>query len=298
MTETSAQFGPYHLSWLIRNGQMPQITVLGAVPSYEPPEFSEGIGLQLYDWHVIDEEGKITPEADELIRGLYDYDYSFWGVLLLLNEQEPFELEVDADLLRWGVGLSLIDIPRVFWQVSVRKGEVIVAMRAGDVVTINPQQPDINLDRTIAKGILSVLDPLHNWPASTYGKISIPLDVLTGIPTYDSMGNELTQDVQVRRVRTSLMQAGIDTDTVTKYCKLMRVENLAKTDIVFSPSPSEISLEHFDINFLHEVGMSLTYRGKDIEGRDTIVHEAANESNIARQIDHLRRGPSRRSIVA
>lgn len=288
-TPTFDAFSPFHLSWMIHRNLIPFPTTLGMISGAEPEEFTEELRKQLQQWSVIDNTNQLTPDAHDLFRGLYEYDFAYWGVLLLHNEKEPFQIEMDQELIDIGIGRSISDTPRVYWQVSYSNSTITVAMRAGDNLTLNTMPADEgNLYESLARAILTVLNPNGIWPAAQFTTVKIPLEVVEKIPTHDASGKKHDKSSVVKTMKYELAKRGVAFDTSSRFVKLINAEKLADTEVLFMPKNKISTSEFFTIEFVHKVGMVLTRTGTDVEGNPVIVQEGATIGAIAEELRKLK----------
>lgn len=257
----------------------------------EPEELSRELGKQLQKWGVIDSTSQLTPEARKLFRGLYEYDFAYWGALLLHNEKEPFQLEMDQELIDIGLGRAIPDTPRVYWQVSYSNGIITIAMRAGDNITINQMSTtNENLDNALATAILSVINPMDIWPPAQFTTIKVPFDAVEKVPAYDANGRIYDKATSVRMIKTELARNGVPHDVISRFTQLIESEKLAETEILCTSSKTNRSSSNFfTIEFVHRVGMVLSHISTDINGDPIIVQEGATLRAIGNELKKLRK---------
>lgn len=289
-TPTFENFGPYHLSWMIYRDLIPYPTTLGMLSGAEPEELSRELGGQLRQWGVIDSSNQLTPEARNLFRGLYEYDFAYWGALLLHNEKEPFQLEMDQELIDIGLGRAIPDTPRVYWQVSYSNGVITIAMRAGDNITINQMSTsEETLDASLATAILTVINPVDVWPAAQFTTVKIPFDALEKVPAYDASGRLYDKATSVRMIKTELAREGLPYDVISRFTQLIEAEKLAETEVLCTNRSKSSSSNFFTIEFVHRVGMVLSHTSTDINGDPVIVQEGASVRAIGNELKKLRK---------
>lgn len=290
---TFENFSPYHLSWMIYRELIPYPTTLGMLSGIEPDEITKELGEQLRQWGVVDSTDQLTPDARNLFQGLYEYDFAYWGVLLLHNERQPFQIEMDQELIDIGLGRSIPDTPRVHWQVSYSGGIITVAMRAGDNVTLNQVKtsPE-NLDVSLTSAILSVINPLKVWPPAQFTTVKVPFEAVEKVPAYDSAGRIFDKATSARMMKVELARNGVDHNTISRFTQLIEAEKLAETEVLCTTSRGTSS-SFFTVEFVHRVGMVLSHVGSDIEGNPVIVQEGASERALASELRKLRELPRR-----
>lgn len=285
---TFDNFSPSHLSWMIYRNLLPYPTTLGMLSGIDPEDLTDELRQQLQQWGVINSTDQMTPEAHDLFQGLYEYEFAYWGVLLLHNEKQPFQLEMDQDLIDIGLGKAISDTPRVYWQVSYTEGTITVAMRAGDAITLHkvPAPPE-TLYETLARAILSVIDPNNTWPAAQFTTIKVPFDPLEKIPSYDLEGKLYGKAATIKMMKTELAKHGVPFDTISRFTQLVDAEKLADTEVLYLPKSKHASRNFFTLEFVHRVGIVLTHTGADVEGNKIIVQEGATVKKIADELKKI-----------
>lgn len=278
-------FGPAHLSWLVYRDLVAYPTTLGMISGVEPEGMTNEIKQQLVQWGVITVGEELTKEAQELFRGLHSFDHAFWGALLLHNEREPFLIEMDQELIDLGLGDSIPDTPRVYWQVSYEKDVITVAMRAGDHITIHrAKTTKEHLFEGLAAAIFSVLDPHGVWPAANFSTVKVPYAAVERAPVRGSNGALLGARESARAVRSELLRWGVERDVATRFSKLAEAEKLASTEVLCVSRGGVARDGFFIIEFVYQVGMVLSRLGVDFEGEQLIVQEGATIRSVAGEL--------------
>jgi len=294
MTYPENQFGPDHYSWLIGRNQLEMPTCLGPIAPAEPTDRTAVVEQELRQWSVIDSNGEITEQARALFEGVTHYKYSFWGTLLLINEKEPIEVELDQELIDWGVAASLVDVPRVFWQITRHAGGVTVAMRAGDSIVVTRREgSDGGMLQDCAEELLNVINPTGSWPAGKFKPVMVPMSVFESMPQ-SLVRADSDASKAMRKLRQLMAQEKVPTDMIERYSKLLSVEKLAHTNVLFSPAPGKISSMRFEVEFLYEIGMVLSGYRNNFEGEESVYVAPATVSSIADQMSRIREGAIRR----
>lgn len=294
MTYPENQFGPDHYSWLIGRNQLDMPTGLGPIAPAEPSDRTAVVEQELRRWSVIDSSGQITEQARALFEGVTHYEYSFWGTLLLINEKEPIEVEIDQELIDWGVASSLVDVPRVFWQITRHAGGVTVAMRAGDSIVVTRREGvDDGSMRDCAEELFKVINPTGLWPAGKFKPVMVPMGVFESVPKSLIRGDSDASKT-MRKLRQLMAQEGVSSDMIERYSKLLSVEKLAHTNVLFSPAPGKISSMRFEVEFLFEIGMVVSGYRNNFEGEESVFVAPATVSSVADQMVRIREGVVRR----
>lgn len=287
------QFGPDHVSWLIEHSRLPVITTLGPIAFAEPHELTSDLRQDLVQWGVIDGNDTLTEQAWDLFEPLFHYSYSYWGVLLLHNEKEPIRIDMDKDLIDMGLGLSLTDTPRVFWNITKQGNTLTMAMRAGDVIVVQKSTGTGNIERNIAAMLMSILDPNDQWPSANFPALVIPLQPLATLEVSRGLSDK---DI-AHKARTRLAQAGVPPQDISLFSRLLDIEALASTEVVFSPSPTQVSSKSFIIKFLHRLGVVVQGEKFTIDGDEAVLYAPGTLENIADQLVRVRNADMRRLVT-
>lgn len=158
---------------------------LGPMPVINSDPHTQGqLRQDLIDWNVIDPAtGEYTRQAGPMFRGLTEYKWALWGIVLLYNERKPMDpnLEIPEDLRRY-LRLSYRDIPRVTFMVCIHEDGITTVVLAGGRVSITLDEVRINSDRIYdlaGNVLLNIVNPLGFWQAYPFETVELPAATAT-----------------------------------------------------------------------------------------------------------------------
>jgi len=153
---------------------------LGPMPVINNDPHAQGqLRQDLIDWNVIDPAtGDYTRQAAPMFRGLTEYKWALWGIVLLYNERKPMDpnLEIPGDLRRY-LRLSYRDIPRVTFMICVHEHGITTVVLAGGRITITLDEIRINSDRIYdfaGNVLLNILNPQGLWQTYPFEPAELP----------------------------------------------------------------------------------------------------------------------------
>lgn len=286
-------FGPEHLAYLMDAGMLNRVYTLGPLVQYPDDQSVARVVSELEQWGVLD-GGKITAQADDLLSGLFDFSEAVWGVLILYNQQQPFVIDMDQELIDYGLNLAVNDVPRVFWQVSLRDGVVTTAVRAGDIITVTQRAAVGDIRAAMASEVMSILDPDSQWSPVSMRQIVVPQEAVVAVGGAGRHGPDDQENIRAdNRLRKALIDRKVSPSTADEFIRLQRADHVAITDVAHSSTPDNICAPAGSISFIHGKGVLATYPRIGVDRTVQIVQEGGSVATVAAMIDRLSKMPHR-----
>ncbi|AOS94964.1 hypothetical protein AN480_28390 (plasmid) [Mycobacterium intracellulare subsp. chimaera] len=229
------QFDQRHLIELHRRGLLERLPMeLGPMPI---ANFGPQLWEDLIRWRIVDGATEtLNPEAKKLFDGLINYEWAVWGIVLLYNERRRVVADLPAEFFRFGVQHAVRDIPRVTFLIGVLNQRVTTAVLANGELDISsdpaegPRPADIQ--RQIAKILLTVLDPGQKWAPYPMTRVSIPAPDSGGRKLSALRNGDPKERKKILSTTTAgLKKAGVTAQTSEVIAELLSQDNPASAQI-------------------------------------------------------------------
>lgn len=294
------RFDQRHLIELHRRGLLDRLPMeLGPMPIVD-------LGPQLWQdlirWRIVDGATEaLNPEAEKLFTGLVNYEWAVWGIVLLYNERRPITADLPRELFQYGVQYAVRDIPRATFLVSVLEHRVTTAVLAnGDIdISSDPVEGprDSDVERQVAKILLTVLDPAQLWGPYPMSRVSIPAPhsgprKLSAPRTADPKERKKV----VSSTTAQLRSAGVSAQSRAVIAELLRQDNVAAAQItVTCATPTGRSTAHENaagVLFFGgtKTGIVVSYPVRAVDQRPWVTYEPGSAESLARAVAAIREG--------
>lgn len=288
-------FGPEHLAYLMDENIIDRTYTLGPLVQYLDENSVNRTVAELQHWNILDAGYALTEPGRDILSGLTSFTEAIWGVLLIHNEQQPFTLDLDEELIDYGLHLSLMDTPKVYWHISARQGKLTTAVRAGDTVSIDVTPIEHSPRAAMADSLITAIDPERQWKPANIDTMIVAQEIIVAAGGVGRYGEDEKQNRSAdQKLRKSLIDNKMSPAAADNFIALQRADHVAITDIAHSFSPDDICAPSASISFVRDKGMVVTYPQQGLDRTVQIVQEPASVSKVTAAIERLSRLPHRR----
>lgn len=296
-------FSTHHLSWLYRNGFLPDLPLeLGPFPLTpvldNADAFDAMLRDQLVSWDLL-REGELNPEARFLFETLLGLGttWSLWGTVLLHSLKTNARANFDPDGLdEWGLKHAVRDIPRVQFMICATNKEFITALNAPPNLIMNriPVTSE-SLHLQAGRILKAMLDPTQQWNPWPGPAISAPMTAIVELAENPETSRlDLEDDALLAQrpgtVRRLLLDKDMSAKTAEALAELSRLPTTAAAQVSLNyPTPAgqltpKVSM---GVAYLDGAGVMVSYPMGKTERTRTLYYAPGDDQGFSAGVKSL-----------
>lgn len=272
-------------------------TELGMIPHAEPDEkYLE----DLVRWNVVNGATfTLTPEAQELFRGLITYEWAVWGVVLQYNESVKVSAAIPDELAQYGIQYAIRSVPRASYMLGVNGNKVTTAISGrGDIdISEDYARGSGNVPALAAKILMTILDPEQRFSPYPINPATVPHAVTRKLAGGRSTKPE-DRLKELKKAQLSMAGAGMADSTTGVMTELLGLDNVSNAVVAMTrATPTGRAYAHNNATgvlfYLGKQdgetfpGAVVSYPKRGPDGRLWIRYEPADEASLARAIEAM-----------
>lgn len=270
---------------------------LGMIPHAEP---DEKYLADLVRWNVVNGATfTLTPEAQELFRGLITYEWAVWGVVLQYNENVKVSAAIPDELAQYGIQYAIRSVPRASYMLGVNGNKVTTAIAGGGDIDISEDyaRGSENVSALVAKILMTILDPEQRFSPYPITPTTVPHAVTRKLAGGRSTKPE-DRLKELKKAQRSLAGAGMADSTTEALTELLGLDNVTNAVVAMTrrTATGRVYAHNNATGVLFYLGKRdgevfpgavVSYPKRGPDGRLWIRYEPADEASLARAIEAM-----------
>lgn len=289
-------FTAWHLAYLSNNELLTgEVTELG--PMVDMPEAHEAIvDYLIHTEGVMEDPYTLTQAGKDLLHPLTRYRRAWWGMVMLRGFRTPLSLDIDEELLEYGVHLSITDIPRVFFLITESEQGMTFAVRAGDEMSIT-QEPVSNPDKQVAQFVDKLCNPEGDWSPAQFQGFRLPHTALHAAGFQGMPEDDRERRRAVSRMKQVFKEYQMPEQSANNYIDIVTAKPAATVEILTSTSSGNVSKNAVSLGYYFGYGAVVMF--PEVKGNTVWANiHPANPDTILRGVESLRRAPMKPRLTA
>lgn len=233
--EPPQRFGMEHFMYLAAQGLVSGLP-RELVPLPVPMHSGAVLGAQLREWDIIDANGNLDPEAENLFGVLLgDYDEALYGQVRFPGRatMRVFDIPVEAE--DWGLPSQTTVVPRHPLFLTRSPRQIVTAVSSSDALSVNVRAPGARRDDDLAAEVLATLDPSGVWGPREMARVRAPrkvIDKIAADPLVGQFSEASTDKAREKIINEIVAESGMSRHTSTALIELFSAPVAAITQLI------------------------------------------------------------------